>query len=240
MKGIKIMKNLVKTMIVSGILAVLASCSVGLGNAVDMQPPTVNVISPERSGYILQDFLIKGTARDNIGVSELTVTIEPLDNPTEANSFFYRIKNHKWEVMDVTSHTWSDYNSTYSTINGPASNFEWNLSMQVDSSVVSGTEFNIITQVYDSNNNESKNSKDERAVTIDTVVPVVTVTAPSLRSYSAETGANASYTLKDNSVLDNLMNGTFKIKGSQKEDARLDSMYIYLDTETTTDRKSVV
>lgn len=234
MKGIKLMKNLVKTIIASGILAVLASCSVGLGNAVDMQPPTVNVISPERSGYILQDFLIKGTARDNIGVSELTVTIEPLDNPTEANSFFYRIKNHKWEVMDVTSHTWSDYNSTYSTINGPASNFEWNLSMQVDSSVVSGTEFNIITQVYDSNNNESKNSKDERAVTIDTVVPVVTVTAPSLRSYSAETGANASYTLKDNSVLDNLMNGTFKIKGSQKEDARLDSMYIYLDTETTT------
>ena len=95
MKGIKIMKNLVKTMIASGILAVLASCSVGLGNAVDMQPPTVNVISPERSGYILQDFLIKGTARDNIGVSELTVTIEPLDNPTESNSFFYRIKNHK-------------------------------------------------------------------------------------------------------------------------------------------------
>ena len=46
MKGIKLMKNLVKTIIASGILAVLASCSVGLGNAVDMQPPTVNVISP--------------------------------------------------------------------------------------------------------------------------------------------------------------------------------------------------
>ena len=233
MKGIKLMKNLVKTIIASGILAVLASCSVGLGNAVDMQPPTVNVISPERSGYILQDFLIKGTAKDNIAVDQLTVTIEPLDNPTQANSFFYRIKNHQWEVFDVTSQTWNPYNNTYSTINGPAKNFEWNLSLQVDSSVVSGTEFNIITQVYDANNNESKNSKDERAVTIDTVVPVVSVTAPSLRTYAAETSANASYTLKDNSVLDNLMNGTFKIKGSQKEDARLDYMYIYLDTETT-------
>ena len=233
MKGIKLMKNLVKTMIASGILAVLASCSVGLGNAVDMQPPTVNVISPERSGYILQDFLIKGTAKDNIAVDQLTVTIEPLDNPTQANSFFYRIKNHKWEVFDVASQTWGEYNNTYSTINGPAKSFEWNLSLQVDSSVVSGTEYNIITQVYDANNNESKNSKDERAVTIDTVVPVVSVTAPSLRTYAAETSANASYTLKDNSVLDNLMNGTFKIKGSQKEDARLDYMYIYLDTETT-------
>ena len=178
----------------------------------------------ERSGYILQDFLIKGTARDNIAVDQLTVTIEPLDNPTQANSFFYRIKNHKWEVFDVASQTWGEYNNTYSTINGPAKSFEWNLSLQVDSSVVSGTEYNIITQVYDANNNESKNSKDERAVTIDTVVPVVSVTAPSLRTYAAETSANASYTLKDNSVLDNLMNGTFKIKGSQKEDARLDSM----------------
>lgn len=77
----KMMKSkIVKTLSVLSLGVSLFSCEVGLGESVDINAPVVKVISPERTGYILQDFSVTGTAEDDFGISSMTLQIEPLDN----------------------------------------------------------------------------------------------------------------------------------------------------------------
>ncbi|MCQ2582500.1 MAG: hypothetical protein MJ160_01210 [Treponema sp.] len=224
------MKRIIRLLSLISLGAILTSCEIGLGEVVDMQAPVVNVVSPERTGYILKTFQISGTATDNTGISTLSLTVEPMDNPTDSNSYFFRIANDKWQKLDVSSNQWNDYENEYNKIAGNKKNYSWTLSFELPETVQSGTDFIITTQVYDSYNNESKNSKDERSVTVDMEEPVVSLIAPSVRpSYSAEFDAGRDYKLEDNSVLANLLNGTFTISGSQKEDAKLSYLIVYLD-----------
>lgn len=231
------MKNIMKKLLallnifVVGVLFSLTSCEVGLGKAVDIKAPVITVNSPERTGYILKTFSITGKAEDNIEIDRLELIVEPLDNPTDSNSYKFRIVNKKWERYDYSTQLWNEYENQYSTVSGSKTKLDWNLSITFPDTVATGTEFNITSQVYDCFNNESPNSKDERSVTVDMNSPAVSIIQPSLRAYASEN--SAQYNLKDNSVIENLMNGTFSVKGSQKEDGRLSSLFIYLDEKTS-------
>lgn len=229
----KMMKSkIVKTLSVLSLGVSLFSCEVGLGESVDINAPVVKVISPERTGYILQDFSVTGTAEDDFGISSMTLQIEPLDNATEDNTYKFRVQNNTWEKYDNSSQNWVPYNYASSSISGNKKKFNWNLDFSLDNSVQSGTDFLITTQIYDFYSNESKDSRDERSVTVDMVPPVVSLIAPVVKSsYSAEN--SKSYALKDNSVLSNLLNGKVEINGFQKEDSRLDYLMVYIDEESS-------
>lgn len=224
----KIMSKIIKAINLTLVgLALFISCEIGLGEAVDMMAPVLSVKTPDNTGYILRKFEIKGTAEDNIEIDRMEVLIEPLDNPDSTNSYKFRIKGKQWEQFDYSSQTWNAYVNEYSEVKGSKKNFEWKLYYEFSDSVTTGTEFSITTQVYDLFGNDSPKSKDERSVTVDMNSPTVSIVQPSLRTNSAEN--SAVYSLKDNSVIENLMNGTFTVKGSQKEDGRLSSLFIYLD-----------
>lgn len=236
MKKSNVLKNIIKVGAALFSLFAFAACEIGLGAAVDVSAPVVSVINPERTGYILEEFTVNGTAKDNIGVTSLSLQIEPLDNPTPENTIKFRINNNVWEAYDSTTDKWTSYDAALCTITGDNTNFEWSITYKVASSVSNGDEFMITTQVYDEANNESKDSKDERSVTIDKNEPVVTLISPATeKPYSAVETRSAAYTLKDNSVLQNLINGEFTVTGAQKEEGKLSDLIVYLDESQTTD-----
>lgn len=207
------------------------SCEVGLGEAVDMMAPVLNVKSPDNTGYILRTFEITGSAEDNIEIDRMEILVEPLDDPNDTNSYKFRVSGNRWQQYDYSSQLWNDYNNQYSEVTGSKRSINWKLCYTFSDSVTTGTEFSITTQVYDLFGNDSPKSKDERSVTVDMNSPTVSIVQPSLRAYAAEN--SATYGLKDNSVIENLMNGIFTVKGSQKEDGRLSHLLVYLDEKTS-------
>lgn len=233
----KIMKKIITVLnlLAVAFLFLFTSCEVGLGEAVDMKAPSVSVSNPENTGFILRTFTVQGVATDDTGVTALTLAIEPLDNPTDDNSYKFRIEGNKWQYYDVSTTNWVDYDSSLCSISGSSRSLNWSLTYNLDpSQVVNGTEFMITTQVYDQLGNESKGSKDERSVTVDTTDPVVSLISPvTVKNYGSIQATAATYTLKNNNVLANLINGEFEVSGSQKEEGKLDKLFVYLDDKTT-------
>lgn len=215
------------------------SCEIGLGAKVDIIAPTLKVLAPENTGFILQTFTINGNAQDDISIHSLEINIEPLDNPTKDNSYKFRILDKKWEKFNASQNKWESYNfsdeSHPTYVKGTDKEMEWSLSYTFDNSVPNGTEFVITTQVYDKGSNESKASKDERSVTVDMALPMVSLIYPATnKSYTTAESLASSYSLEDNTVLTNLINGEFEISGSQKEEGKLEKLVIYLDEKTDT------
>ena len=228
----KIIRKIIKLINLSIVgLALFISCEVGLGEAVDMMAPVLNVKSPDNTGYILRTFEITGSAEDNIEIDRMEVLVEPLDDPNDTNSYKFRVSGNRWQQYDYSSQLWNDYNNQYSEVRGSKRSIDWKLCYTFSDSVTTGTEFSITTQVYDLFGNDGPKSKDERSVTVDMNSPTVSIVQPSLRASASEN--SVQYNLKDNSVIENLMNGTFTVKGSQKEDGRLSSLFIYLDEKTS-------
>lgn len=224
----KIMKKILKTLVLITFGISLFSCQVGLGEIVDMQAPVVTVNTPERTSYVQRQFSIIGTASDNTGISLLELTLAPLDNATEENTVKFRVENKTWKIFD--NGIWKKYENELSTVTGSKTDYKWVLTYSLPESVATGTDYFITTQVYDEFNNEGKNSKDERSFTVDMKDPVVSLIAPSVRpTYNSEKDKAEKYALKDNSVLSNLLNGEFTISGSQKEDAKPNYLYVYID-----------
>lgn len=230
-----IMKKTIKAFTFLAALLAFTSCEVGLGKAVDMKAPTVKVSNPENTGFILRTFTINGVAEDDTGVTALSLAIEPLDNPTDANSYKFRIEDRKWQYYDVSTSNWEDYDTSLCSVSGSNRSMQWSLTYNLDpSQVINGTEFMITTQVYDQLGNESKGSKDERSVTVDTTDPVVSLISPvTVKNYGSIQTTAGTYALKDNNVLANLINGEFEVTGSQKEEGKLDKLFVYLDDKTT-------
>ena len=230
------MKRLYKLITILLTALLFAGCQVGLGEIVDMSPPTVNVNSPDRQGYILETITIAGRATDNLAVESLTLDIESIPDVNNASTKVYKFKSeeNKWKKFNEETGIWEDYESVSTKIEGNQKDLRWYLTYDLKSdptlNLTTGTEFTITTQVYDSYKNDRKNSKDERLVTLDTNEPNVTIISPSVRkSYDSEKSEHDKYKLNDNSVLMNLLNGEFTISGSQKEDCQLDRLVIYLD-----------
>lgn len=229
-------KRIIRTVAILTSIFSIFSCEVGLGEKVDVYPPSVKVSSPEHTGYILNEFTIRGTAHDDSGVSLMTVQIEPLDNPTPDNTYKFRLTDRTWEFYNNTLDSWEDYDTSRCTATGSGKDITWTLTYAFDNSVVNGTEFMIATQVYDMYGNESKSSKDERSVTVDKIDPVVSLIEPAtVKNYSSAQALNNGYSLKDNTVLTSLINGEFTVTGSQKEEGKLDKLIVYLDDKTTSD-----
>ena len=181
-----IMNKIIKPFAILSCLFAFASCEVGLGPKVDVIAPTVTVNNPENTGFILGTFTMDGTASDDTAVTELSILIEPLDNPTASNSYKFKMSNQKWQIYNSSTNQWSAYDASKASVKGNAKEITWSLSYTFDNSVQNGTEFMITTQVFDDAGNESKNSKDERSVTIDNVDPAVSLITPATeKNYTA-------------------------------------------------------
>ena len=58
------------------ILFSFISCQIGLGEAIDLQPPKVQLTSHNDNDSVAQTFTLKGTASDNYGVESIYINFE--------------------------------------------------------------------------------------------------------------------------------------------------------------------
>lgn len=94
------MKSFVKfCKIMAGVLvvALFAGCEVGMGTALDLEAPEITVISPETLSNVRKSVSIKGTCKDNIGVT----SIEVQDKQTGKIYGNASITGNDW-VADIT------------------------------------------------------------------------------------------------------------------------------------------
>ena len=198
------------------------SCNIGLGEAVDITPPEVKIITPLISQSVAQQFIITGQAKDNYGITLININIDG-DNFSEQYKYdgisWYRYQDDQWNTYDSAFCTGSEKQIDFSiTVDG--------------SCAVSGHEYIITTKVFDALKNEGSKTKDERSVIIDITEPEVSIIEPTLLPLPDDPEFS-KYVLKNNSVLPKIKNGSFEISGSQKEDTTLDFLVIYLDEEKT-------
>ena len=197
------------------------SCNVGLGEAVDLTAPTVEITKPEIAEAVPQTIKIEGIASDNNAVTKVQVKIE------ETNQLYQLIPGASWQVF--INNAWQNYDRGTSKPEKTKVSF----TLEIDvANAKSGDDITIITQAFDELKNEGKQSKDERLVTIDISAPVVTVNEPVLNNYSETQTALATYSLKDNAVLSHLYNQDITISGYQKEESKLEKLVIYVDTKS--------
>lgn len=221
----KIMKKLLRNISIS-LLTLLAfitpSCEIGLGAGVDLIAPEITITTPERSSYITQTVTVVGVATDNLELTKISVKVE------ETNQAF-EYEDSVWYSVSEGERT--EYANAGAT--GDETSLNWYVTIPIVGAV-SGNEYTIIAQAFDYYGNEGKTSIDERNVTIDTTDPVVSLIEPVVHSKFEEAKElNEQYELKNNSILLSLYNETITISGSQKEDAKLDRLNVYIDAQET-------
>lgn len=221
----KIMKKILRNISIS-LLTLLAfitpSCEIGLGAGVDLIAPEITITTPERSSYITQTVTVVGVATDNLELTKISVKIE------ETNQAF-EYEDSVWYSVSEGERT--EYANAGAT--GDKTSLNWYVTIPIVGAV-SGNEYTIIAQAFDYYGNEGKTSIDERNVTIDTTDPVVSLIEPVVHSKFEEAKElNEQYELKNNSILLSLYNETITISGSQKEDAKLDRLNVYIDAQET-------
>lgn len=221
------MKKITKISILGLLGFSLFSCEVGLGPAVDTHAPVINVTSPEMNSNVNGTMYIAGVATDDQELNEVTITIE--ENKIGGSIKNLKIVNKEWFVKE--NDEWIPFAGT---VIGDKKSITWDASVDL-SGAVSGSEYTITTQVTDLYNNDSRHSKDIRTVLVDYKTPIVSVSSPSLTNYATAETHSAKYKLNDNTILNQLLNGSFTISGTQDEDTKCDHLFVYLDTNKTTD-----
>ena len=130
------MKNAIKYVLIAiASLFVCASCQIGLGPSVDIEGPSLTVNSPAPTSIMQRDILVSGTATDNEGVTQMTVTLTA-ENFTTMQFMW----NGTWKVLQ--NGTWAEYPQGQSS--GDARNITWSLSFVIPENIAK-KEFTLIT-----------------------------------------------------------------------------------------------
>lgn len=220
MNKMNVLKTIKSIFTVALFAAMISSCEIGLGEAVDIEAPVLNVTSPVPTGSVSKEFTIRGTASDNYGIKDLTVQIE------ETKQKFVWDGSWKKESNGVM------VAAPEAVATGDAKKIEWAITLSIPSAK-SGDMYTMSAIVTDHLGNSSSKSKDERSFTVDVNEPVVSITLPALtKQYSDIVSKTASYKLQDSMLLQELKNKSFTIDGTQKEDTHLSTLYVMLDKGT--------
>lgn len=206
----------------------LFSCEIGLGKAVDMEAPVITIKSPQPNAIVSKQLVISGNVTDNEGVTELNVSLTAIN---------FEILQFKWiegSWKYLQNNEWKEYENA--TVNGESQNFDWTLTVDIpikDNKL----DFTLTTSATDYYGNLSKNSKDERYIIVDSAEPSASLTiekalitefADAKEIFNIENNSE-NQLLKNNEVLDKLVNSDFTIRVNQKENTRLGKFILILD-----------
>lgn len=241
--NINTIKNLCKYSVAS-LMAILfasgmLSCEIGLGPGVDMQAPVVKITSHQDNDSVAQTFVLRGTASDNEGLTNLTIDFEDADIHYKVNP------GDSWQKKTSASGHWvtipSDDNN-YCKKSGD----KWKWAIAVDTGDKNpkkkGSTFNLIAVAEDDMGNSGKDSKVERSLIVDTENPSVSIYNPDLFSGTFE-DINATlpdYTLKNGNQISRLLNGTISFKGRQSNALSFKELRIEFDNgQLESDKRKV-
>ena len=221
-------RQIMKTIFISlASLLFFSACEIGLGEALDMEGPSVTLNAPNATAIVQREFVVAGSVTDNEGVVELTVSLSAVDFET-----LYYKWNGSWKILEGGQ--WKEYSAA--TAEGTPKDMDWTLSVSIPGTF-DKKDFTLTTVAKDAAGSESKNSRDERLITVEGCEPSASVTVGKALFTSLEEAKNVfnldtvpeSRLLKNNSVLDKLMCSDFTMRVAQKENTRLGKFILVLD-----------
>ena len=77
---------------------ILTGCEVGLGEAVDTEPPVLSINYPPAASTIRDSFVIAGTCEDDKGVTKVTVDVRNTDMNKSFGSYSAKVDGTKWSL----------------------------------------------------------------------------------------------------------------------------------------------
>lgn len=151
------------------VIACLLSCQIGLGSAVDTQPPVISITEPTDSFIVRDNFTIKGNLSDDRGVSEIEVSLTNTNDPLLVyNNFSAAFSNEEgnWSC-DIKA-------------------VEKDSSGKVTEHLITDGTYTITVTAFDTYKHSTVTS---RTITIDNTPPVLIVTSPT----TIDIDSNTSY-----------------------------------------------
>lgn len=218
-----------------GFLALLAfsACEIGLGEAVDLKAPVVELTSHKDNDSVAQTFRLAGTAHDNEEVTKLSVDFE------EADIHFKVEPGKKWKKKT----SGSDWESVPEDKAGCTyENGEWHWFVDVNAAEAKsgmGSNYSLEIIVSDAMGNSGKESKINCSLIVDEKIPNVSIYKPDIvSSFKTVKDTFDSYDpdpakgITGNNFL-NLINGEITLYGRQEGAASFRELRIELDDGTT-------
>lgn len=210
-------------------VSLFLSCQIGLGDAIDLAAPEINVTTPASNSSTGTTVLIKGTVSDNECLSYFTISVSKQN--VENKNYKYEFSTGSWFELNENGSwkTGTELNPINALYSGNTKNGNWEISVPLTGNT--GDKYTIKSRVYDNYKNDGSKSSDMRVITLDTVEPTVSIISPAIfTSYSEITEKN--FVLRNNDTIRYLNNNDIELEGIQVEDTILGDMYIYIDNKT--------
>lgn len=99
----KNLRNFILTVFGLASIFLLSTCQIGLGEAVDVQPPTVFLNSPQADALVRDTFIMDGTYADDLSVGGISITLKEVSTNVEYKQINAVIKPNS----DGTKGTWT-------------------------------------------------------------------------------------------------------------------------------------
>lgn len=211
---------------------IFSSCQIGLGTAIDLEAPIVELTSHKDNDYVGQTFNLAGTVYDNEKVKSVTIDFDEAD-------IHYRLENGVWKKK--TSYVdWVVLSDEYSSYSLNDKTVYWSVWVSTsDSKVGMGSTYNFTIIAEDEIGNTGKTSKIEGSLVVDENIPEVSINSPELfTTYTKLESDYAKLVLKDGNVISKLLNGTLVFDGRQDAAASFKELRIEFD-DGITDSKIV-
>lgn len=206
---------------------VFSSCQIGLGPAIDLEAPIVELTSHKDNDYVGQTFNLEGTVTDNEKVKSISIDFEEAD-------IHYRLENGVWKKK--TSYVdWVVLSDEYSSYSLNDKTVYWSVWVSTsDSKVGMGSTYNFTIVAEDEIGNSGKTSKLEGSLVVDENIPEVSINSPELfATYAKLESDYAKLVLNDGNVISQLLNGTIVLDGRQDSAASFKEFRIEFDNGIT-------
>ena len=197
--------------------------NIGLGARLNLDPPTVDIISPESMENISEDILtISGTASDEEMIVTINVSIE---STKEDWKIEWQGTLGEWETVNTTI---SDYDGIIEAVwEGTGGDIQWSIT----TALPHAPEGEFIITAGAINNAKTSGPLLQRRVTIDLTEPVVKIVLPELSSIKT---ALDQYEIRNPAHLEKFHCTKLKIQYEIEDDFSIDTITIILKDDDKT------
>ena len=227
-------KNIINGLIctVSAVaFSLLASCSIGLGEAVDTKGPAVTISSPEPRETVQTKFNISGTVADDYSINSLIVRIQK-NEWQEGDCFEWKNTKGVWQYKARgTSEYVAFADGVWQQKNGNK-NATWAVN-NIDFSSMPGGSYEVVVIGSDDAGNDSADSKKTRTIIVDDMPPVITITSPSVKDDITVYSEIEDY--RDITKISTFTTGDFTVSGIAKDENTIVYIDLYIKNEDSTE-----
>lgn len=227
-------KNIINGLIctVSAVaFSLLASCSIGLGEAVDTKGPAVTISSPEPRETVQTKFNISGTVADDYSINSLIVRIQK-NEWQEGDCFEWKNTKGVWQYKARgTSEYVAFADGVWQQKNGNK-NATWAVN-NIDFSSMPGGSYEVVVIGSDDAGNDSADSKKIRTIIVDDMPPAITITSPSVKNDITVYSEIEDY--RDITKISTFTTGDFTVSGIAKDENTIVYIDLYIKNEDSTE-----